>query len=108
MCLCSTNLTYSRCKFPGGEKCSGYIAPEYAMDGQFLFKSDIFCFDVVLLEVVSGRRSTGFYQPERCSSLLGYASNLWKEDKAMELLDKNQWTKLAEQQTADRLLWFFI
>ncbi|CAL1406813.1 unnamed protein product [Linum trigynum] len=67
----------------------GYIAPEYAMDGLFSFKSDVFSFGVVVLEIISGKRNTGFYQPEQSLSLLGHAWNLWKEDKALHLLDKS-------------------
>ncbi|CAN1124011.1 G-type lectin S-receptor-like serine/threonine-protein kinase At4g03230 [Linum perenne] len=80
----------------------GYIAPEYAMDGLFSFKSDIFSFGVVLLEIIIGKRSKGFYHPERSSSLLGYAWNLWKEDKAMELLDKSL-TKTCNIKTTEVL-----
>ncbi|EEF39677.1 serine-threonine protein kinase, plant-type, putative [Ricinus communis] len=50
----------------------GYIAPEYALDGLFSFKSDVFSFGVVVLEIISGKRNTGFYQPEKSLSLLGY------------------------------------
>ncbi|KAG8640691.1 G-type lectin S-receptor-like serine/threonine-protein kinase At4g03230 isoform X1 [Manihot esculenta] len=65
----------------------GYIAPEYALDGLFSFKSDVFSFGVVVLEIISGKRNTAFYQPEQSLSLLGYAWNLWKEEKALDLLD---------------------
>lgn len=33
---------------------SGYMAPEYAMEGIFSVKSDVYSFGVLLLEVVSG------------------------------------------------------
>lgn len=35
----------------------GYCAPDYAMTGQLTFKSDIYSFGVVLLEIVSGRKA---------------------------------------------------
>ncbi|KAL8115655.1 hypothetical protein AgCh_022235 [Apium graveolens] len=35
----------------------GYCAPEYAMTGQLTFKSDIYSFGVVLLEIITGRRA---------------------------------------------------
>lgn len=35
--------------------CSGYMAPEYAMRGQFSVKSDVYSFGVLLLEIISGQ-----------------------------------------------------
>ena len=51
---------------------SGYMSPEYAMQGQFSEKSDVFSFGVLLLEIISGRRNTGFYLHEYGISLLGF------------------------------------
>ena len=39
------------------EFCRGYLAPEYATLGQLSEKADVFSFGVVLLEVVSGRKT---------------------------------------------------
>lgn len=39
---------------------SGYMAPEYAMDGIFSIKSDAFSFGVILLEIISGKKNSGF------------------------------------------------
>ena len=36
---------------------SGYMAPEYAMDGMVSFMQDVYSFGVLLLEIVSGRRN---------------------------------------------------
>ncbi|CAH1433501.1 unnamed protein product [Lactuca virosa] len=66
----------------------GYMSPEYALDGLFSIKSDVFSFGVVMLEIVSGKRNIGFYQSRRSISLLGHAWNLWKEDKPFELMDQ--------------------
>ncbi|XP_021280228.1 G-type lectin S-receptor-like serine/threonine-protein kinase At4g03230 isoform X1 [Herrania umbratica] len=66
----------------------GYMSPEYALDGLFSFKSDVFSFGVVVIEIITGKRNTGFYQPEQSLSLLGYAWHLWKADKAFDLLDQ--------------------
>lgn len=35
----------------------GYCAPEYAMSGKLTLKSDIYCFGVVLLEIITGRKA---------------------------------------------------
>ena len=36
---------------------NGYCAPEYAMSGKLTIKSDIYCFGVVLLELITGRKA---------------------------------------------------
>lgn len=50
------------------------MSPEYALDGHFSVKSDVFSFGVVVLEIISGKRNTGFYQADNELSLLGYVS----------------------------------
>ncbi|KAK9065158.1 hypothetical protein SSX86_016541 [Deinandra increscens subsp. villosa] len=65
----------------------GYMSPEYALDGMFSIKSDVFSFGVVLLEIISGKRNTGFYQSQKSISLLGHAWSLWTEDRPFDLLD---------------------
>ncbi|KAK7257497.1 hypothetical protein RIF29_31517 [Crotalaria pallida] len=65
----------------------GYMSPEYALDGVFSTKSDVFSFGVVLLEIISGKKNTGFYQSKEVSSLLGYAWRLWTEDRLLNLMD---------------------
>ncbi|XP_031280581.1 G-type lectin S-receptor-like serine/threonine-protein kinase At4g03230 [Pistacia vera] len=66
----------------------GYMSPEYALDGYFSIKSDVFSFGVVVLEIVSGKKNTGFYNSEEALSLLGYAWRLWREDKALDIMDQ--------------------
>ena len=46
--------------------CSGYMSPEYVMDGIFSVKSDVFSFGVLVLEIVSGQRNKGFFSLEPC------------------------------------------
>ncbi|GLT46511.1 hypothetical protein SLA2020_202580 [Shorea laevis] len=64
----------------------GYMAPEYAFDGQFSVKSDVFSFGVLLLEIISGKKNRGFYHLNH-SNLIGHAWRLWKEGKPSELID---------------------
>ncbi|PIN17006.1 Serine/threonine protein kinase [Handroanthus impetiginosus] len=65
----------------------GYISPEYALEGKFSIKSDVFSFGVVMLEIISGKKNSGFYDPQEVMSLLGYAWRLWSADKALDLVD---------------------
>ncbi|XP_059630227.1 G-type lectin S-receptor-like serine/threonine-protein kinase SD1-13 [Cornus florida] len=68
-------------------QCSGYMAPEYAMEGKFSKKSDIYSFGVLLLKIASARRNTSFYQDEHSLSLLGFAWKLWNEHRIVMLID---------------------
>lgn len=43
----------------------GYCAPEYAMSGKLTKMSDIYCFGVVLLELITGRRAIDTTKPTR-------------------------------------------
>lgn len=65
----------------------GYMSPEYAMQGHFSIKSDVFSFGVLLLEIISGKRNTGFYRSNSLN-LLTHAWDLWIADKGLELLDE--------------------
>ncbi|KAK2995324.1 hypothetical protein RJ640_001846 [Escallonia rubra] len=65
----------------------GYMSPDYAMEGNFSIKSDVFSFGVLLLEIVSGRRNTSFYDLDRPVNLIGYAWELWREGNALKLQD---------------------
>ncbi|KAK6142579.1 hypothetical protein DH2020_022927 [Rehmannia glutinosa] len=66
----------------------GYMAPEYAIDGKFSVKSDVFSLGVVILEIVSGKKNRGFNHRDHHHSLLGHAWLLWKDNKALELMDE--------------------
>ncbi|WOL12990.1 hypothetical protein Cni_G21759 [Canna indica] len=66
----------------------GYMSPEYAMEGFFSEKSDVFSFGVVVLEILSGKRSRTVSQSEPRKNLLQYAWTLWREDRCFELVDE--------------------
>ncbi|KAG5020632.1 hypothetical protein JHK87_016487 [Glycine soja] len=65
----------------------GYMAPEYAVDGSFSVKSDVFSFGILVLEIVCGKRNKGLYQTDKSLNLVGHAWTLWKEGRALDLID---------------------
>ncbi|XLU33343.1 hypothetical protein S245_069409 [Arachis hypogaea] len=65
----------------------GYMPPEYVMEGLFSEKSDVFSFGVLLLEIVSKRKNTSFYEDAESLSLIGFAWKLWNDDKITALID---------------------
>ncbi|XP_061376551.1 cysteine-rich receptor-like protein kinase 10 isoform X7 [Gastrolobium bilobum] len=65
----------------------GYMSPEYALRGQFSVKSDVFSFGVLVLEIVSGKKNTDFYQTGHADDLLSYVWKNWTEQTPLELLD---------------------
>ena len=50
------------------------MSPEYAMDGLFSVKSDVFSFGVLVLGIISGKKNRGFYYANNELNLLGYVS----------------------------------
>ncbi|XP_037418606.1 cysteine-rich receptor-like protein kinase 10 [Triticum dicoccoides] len=65
----------------------GYMSPEYASEGIYSIKSDVFIFGVLLLEILSGKRNSGFYQYGDFLNLIGYSWQLWEGGTWVELLD---------------------
>lgn len=90
---------------------SGYMSPEYAMHGDYSVRSDVFSFGVLVLEIISGKRNSSFYQSNHAGDLLCYVSlytmkrsiltlyssaynirtlqawRLWKDGTPLELVD---------------------
>ncbi|CAK9169895.1 unnamed protein product [Ilex paraguariensis] len=60
------------------------MAPEYAMYGQFSVKSDVYCFGVLILEIISGQKKNSF---EHGKDLLSNAWKHWREGTTSNLID---------------------
>ncbi|KHN24392.1 Cysteine-rich receptor-like protein kinase 5 [Glycine soja] len=66
----------------------GYMSPEYAMLGQFSEKSDVFSFGVMVLEIISGKKNSGLYEPHRVADgLLSCVWRQWRDQKPLSILD---------------------
>ncbi|XP_074307564.1 cysteine-rich receptor-like protein kinase 10 isoform X3 [Silene latifolia] len=65
----------------------GYMSPEYVMHGRFSTKSDMYSFGVLVLEIISGKRNTSFYESGYAEDLISYAWKLWDEGKPLTLVD---------------------
>ncbi|XP_044483749.1 probable serine/threonine-protein kinase PBL5 [Mangifera indica] len=59
----------------------GYCAPDYAMTGQLTFKSDIYSFGVVLLELITGRRAIDQTKDRKELNLVAWARPMFKDRK---------------------------
>ncbi|XP_029126513.1 putative receptor-like protein kinase At4g00960 isoform X1 [Cajanus cajan] len=65
----------------------GYMAPEYAIYGQFSAKSDVFSFGVLLLEIVSGKKNSGIHRGENMEDLLTFTWRNWRDGTATNIVD---------------------
>ncbi|KAI6703207.1 hypothetical protein NL676_012343 [Syzygium grande] len=67
----------------------GYVPPEYVRKGIYSMKYDIYSFGVLLLQIISDKRTSRLYGPNENLNLLEYAYELWKDDKCMEFIDQS-------------------
>ncbi|XP_028765547.1 receptor-like serine/threonine-protein kinase ALE2 isoform X2 [Neltuma alba] len=64
----------------------GYVAPEYAMTGHLLVKSDVYSYGVVLLELLTGRKPVDMSQPPGQENLVTWARPLLTSREGLEQL----------------------
>ncbi|KAH6795130.1 S-locus lectin protein kinase family protein [Perilla frutescens var. hirtella] len=65
----------------------GYMSPEYALQGIFSEKSDVYSFGVLLLEIVSGKKNSSFYDEDQHLFLIAYAWKLWNDGKIVSFME---------------------
>ncbi|KAL3517361.1 hypothetical protein ACH5RR_019950 [Cinchona calisaya] len=66
----------------------GYVAPEYAMTGHLLVKSDVYSYGVVLLELLTGKKPVDMAQPSGQENLVTWARPILRDkDRLEELAD---------------------
>ncbi|GMY24531.1 cysteine-rich receptor-like protein kinase 2 [Fagus crenata] len=88
--LLPEDQTHLSTKFAG---TIGYMAPEYAIHGQLSEKVDTYSFGVVVLEIISGRKSSEVKNDTDGEYLLERAWKLHENDKHLELVDETLDTK---------------
>ncbi|XP_020234827.1 probable serine/threonine-protein kinase PBL21 isoform X2 [Cajanus cajan] len=62
----------------------GYVAPEYAMTGHLLVKSDVYSYGVVLLELLTGRKPVDMSQPTGQENLVTWARPILRDKERLE------------------------
>ncbi|KAL0558501.1 hypothetical protein IC582_003075 [Cucumis melo] len=68
----------------------GYVAPEYAMTGHLLVKSDVYSYGVVLLELLTGRKPVDMSQPPGEENLVSWARPLLTSKEGLDvIIDKS-------------------
>ncbi|KAI6697954.1 hypothetical protein NL676_018073 [Syzygium grande] len=62
----------------------GYLSPEYAMRGQISEKSDVYSFGVLILEIISGKKNSYFFQSDGDENLASFAWKNWRAGTPLE------------------------
>lgn len=62
----------------------GYAAPEYIMTGHVTTKSDVYCFGVVLLELLSGKKAMDTSRPTRERNLVSWLRPLLRDSQKLD------------------------
>ncbi|KAM0867296.1 hypothetical protein ACQ4PT_042063 [Festuca glaucescens] len=82
----------------------GYAAPEYIMTGHLTAKSDVYGFGVVLLELLTGRKSVDKNRPPREQNLVDWARPYLNDSRRLDrVMDPNlagQYAGKAAQKAA--------
>ncbi|CAM8985924.1 unnamed protein product [Rhodiola kirilowii] len=66
----------------------GYMAPEYAIRGQFSAKSDVYSFGILLMELVTGQKKSSFCIAGVAENLLNSAWESWTNERVADITDQ--------------------
>ncbi|XP_078444553.1 cysteine-rich receptor-like protein kinase 43 [Wolffia australiana] len=66
---------------------NGYMAPEYVMHGKLSTKADVFSFGVLVLEIITGRKSSTYMSTDS-QTLLEWAWRLHQRNRSLEMVDE--------------------
>ncbi|CAK8564046.1 unnamed protein product [Lathyrus sativus] len=64
----------------------GYVAPEYAMNGHLLVKSDVYSYGVVLLELLTGRKPIDMSQTPGQENLVAWSRQFLTSKEGLEAI----------------------
>ncbi|XP_061351445.1 cysteine-rich receptor-like protein kinase 15 [Gastrolobium bilobum] len=78
----------------------GSMTSEYAINGIWSTKTDVFSFGILILEILSGKKSSSHYHSAEPPNLIEYAWQLWNSGRALELID----SELNESSTTNEVL----
>ncbi|XP_065024389.1 cysteine-rich receptor-like protein kinase 44 [Musa acuminata AAA Group] len=67
----------------------GYMAPEYALRGRFSTNSDVYSYGVLILEILTGRKNSGYQGSGNSIDLLGYVWRHWNQGDALQAVDQS-------------------
>uniref|UniRef100_A0A7N0TNC2 Uncharacterized protein n=1 Tax=Kalanchoe fedtschenkoi TaxID=63787 RepID=A0A7N0TNC2_KALFE len=65
----------------------GYMAPEYAIRGQFSSKSDVYSFGILMMELVTGQKKSSFCIGGVAGNLMESAWECWSSGKVADIID---------------------
>ncbi|OWM72831.1 hypothetical protein CDL15_Pgr021137 [Punica granatum] len=63
------------------------VPPEYVRNGIYSMKYDVYSFGVLLLQIISGKKTNCRYGPSENLNLLEYAYETWISGEGMEFID---------------------
>ena len=82
----------------------GYVPPEYYQSFRCTAKGDVYSYGVVLLELLSGKRPIDPAQFGDDNNLVGWAKQLHKEKRDLEILD----SELLLHQSSEAELYHYL